>query len=145
MTGKSQLFYNWLKLGNFQTKFHKSYFFYQIFHPLYDVMQKEIENLKFVQCVKFELMDSLENNGTKYLLFLDESCEEICNSETVVDFATAGRQRGLSAIYTQRNLFHQRKLGRNVEFQNTLIVLFKSPRDVRQSVRLVYNCVLDQS
>ena len=71
-------------------------------------MQKEIENLKFVQCVKFELMDSLENNGTKYLLFLDESCEEICHSKTVVGFATAGRQRGLSAIYTKRNLFHQR-------------------------------------
>ena len=30
-------------------------------------MQKEIENLEFVQGVKFEFIDSLKNNGTKYI------------------------------------------------------------------------------
>ena len=46
--------------------------------------------------------------------------------------ATSGRHRGLSTIYIQHNLFHQNKLGRDVELQNTHIVLFKSPRDVMQ-------------
>ena len=70
------------------------------------------------------------------MLFIDNSCEEICNSEAFVDIATAGRYRGLSTIYIKHNLFHQSKLGRDVELQNTHIVLFKSPRDVLQVTTL---------
>ena len=99
-------------------------------------MQKEIENLEFVQGVHFEFIDSLKNNGTKYLLFFDGSCEEICNSKAFVDIATAGRHRGLSTIFIKHNFFHQSKLGRDVELQNTHIVLFKSPRDVMQVTTL---------
>ena len=124
-SGKSQLIYNWLKIGTFQPKFDKIYFFSQHFQPLYDVMQKEIENLEFVRGVKFEFIDSLQNNGTKYLLTFDDSCEEICNSKTFVDLATAGRHRGMSStIYIKHNLFHQSKLGRDVELQ--LLTLFSS-------------------
>ena len=135
-TGKSQLIYNWLKIGTFQPKFDKNYFFYQQSQPLYDVMQKEIENLEFVRGVNFEFIDSLKNNGTKYLLSFRDSCEEICNSKAFVDIATAGRHRGLITIYIKHNLFHQSKLGRDVELQNTHIVLFKSPRDVMQITTL---------
>ena len=133
---KSQLIYNWLKIGTFQPKFDKIYFFYQHSEPFYDVMQKENENLEFVKVVYFEFIDSLKNNGTKYLLIYDGSCEEICNSKAFVDNATAGRHRGLSTIYIKHNLFHQSKLGRDVELQNTHIVLFKSPRDVMQVTTL---------
>ena len=99
-------------------------------------MQKKIENLEFVQGVNFDFIDSLKNNGTKYLLIFDDSCEEICNSKAFVDIATAGRHRGLSAIYIKHNLFHQSKLGRDVELQKTHIVLSKSPRDVMQVTTL---------
>ena len=57
-------------MGTFQPKFDKIYFFYQHCQPLYDVMQKEIENLEFVQGIDFEFFDSLKNNGTKYLLIV---------------------------------------------------------------------------
>ena len=99
-------------------------------------MQKEIENLEFVQGVSFEFIDSLKNNGTKYLLIFDDSCEEICNSKAFVDIATTGRHQGLSTIYIKHNLFHQSKLGRDVVLQNTHIFLFKSPRDVKQVTTL---------
>ena len=66
------------------------------------------------------------------MLIFDDSCEENCNSKAFVDIATAGRHRGRSTIYIKHNLFHQSKLGRDVELQNTHIVLFKSPRDVMQ-------------
>ena len=99
-------------------------------------MQKEIENFEFVQGVNFEFIDSLKNNGTKYLFLFDDSCEEICNSKTFVDIATAGRPRGLSTIYIKHNLFHQSNLGRDVELQNTHIVLLKSPRDLMQVTTL---------
>ena len=131
-TGKSQLFYNWLKIGTFQPKFDKIYFFCQHSQLFYDVMQKEIENLVFLRGVSFEFFDSLKNNGTKYLLIFDNSCEEICNSKAFADNATAGRHRGLSTIYFEHNFFHQSKQGRDVELQNAHIVLFKSTRDVMQ-------------
>ena len=135
-TVKLQLINNWLKNGTFQPKFDKIYFFYQHSQLLYDVMQKEIENLEFVQGVKFQFIDLLKDNGTKYLLIFDGSCEEICNSKAFVNNATAGRNRGLSTTYIKHNLFHQSKLGRDVELQNTHLVLFKSPRDAMQATTL---------
>ena len=78
-------------------------------------MQNEIENLQFVRGVNYEFIDSLKNNGTKYLLIFDDSCEKIWKSKAFVDIATARRLRGLSKIYIKHNLFHQNKLGRDVE------------------------------
>ena len=95
-------------------------------------MQTQIENIEFVRGVDFDFVDSLKNNGTKYLLIFDDSCANICNSKALVDIATTERHRGLSTIYIKHNLFNQSKLGRDVELQNTHIVLFKSPRDVMQ-------------
>ena len=95
-------------------------------------MQKENDCIKFVKGVNFELIDSLKNNGTKYLLLFDDSCEEVCSSEEFVKIATVGRHRGLSTIYIKNNLFHKSTLGRDIELQTTHIALFKSPRDVMQ-------------
>ena len=108
-------------------------------------MQKEIKNPEFLQGVNFEFLDSLKNNRTKNLLKFDESCEEICKSKAFVDIATAGRHRGLSTIYIKHNLFHQSKLGRDVELQNTHIVPFNSPRDVLQKTTLGAQLILVQS
>ena len=70
------------------------------------------------------------------MFIFDDSFEEIRNSKAFVESATAGRHRGLSTVYTKHNLFQQSKLGRDVELQNTHIVLFKSPRDVMQVTTL---------
>ena len=56
----------------------------------------------------------------------------ISNSKAFVDIAIAGRHRSLSTIYIKHNLFHQSKLGRDVELQNTHIILFLSPSDAMQ-------------
>ena len=100
------------------------------------------KNIEFLQGVNFEFTDSLKNNGTKYLLIFDHSCEIFCNSKAFVDIATAGRHRALSIIYIKHNLFHQSKLGRDVELQNTHIVLFKSPPDVMEVTTLGAQFVL---
>ena len=88
-----------MKNGIFQPKFDKTYFSYQHSQTLYDVMRKEIENLEFVQGVNFEFLDLLKYNGINYLLIFDNSSEKIRNSKSFVDFATAGRHRGLSTIF----------------------------------------------
>ena len=93
-------------------------------------MQKEIENLEFLQSVNIGNEDSLKNNSIRWSLIFEYSCGEVCNSKACVEIATAGRHRGLSTIYIKHNLFHQRKLGREVKLQNTQFVLFESPSDV---------------
>ena len=74
-TGKLQLINKRLIIGSFHPIFDKIYFFYQYSQPLYNVMQKETKNLEFVQGVNFEFIDSLKNNGAKYLLLFVDSCE----------------------------------------------------------------------
>ena len=66
------------------------------------------------------------------MLLIDDYCEEISNSK-FVKFATAERHRELNTKHIKQNLFHQSKVGRDVELQNTHIVLFKSPREVLQT------------
>ena len=109
-------------------------------------MQKEIDYLEFVQGVHLEFINSLKNNVTKYLLIFDDSCADTCNSKEFVDLATAGRHRGFSTIYIKHKLFHQSKLAKDVELQNTHTVGFKSPWDVHQvatlSVQLGFGSVL---
>ena len=143
-TEKSQLIQNWLKNETFQPNFDKLYFFHQHTQKLYFVMEKEFENLEFARGVNFEFIDSLKNNGKKYLLIFDDSCEENCNAKAFVDNATAGRHYGLSTIYIKQNLFHQNKLGRDVELQNTHIVLSRSPLDVMHGSALSAQLGLDQ-
>ena len=95
-SGITYVIHEWLKVGTFEPKFDKISFFYQHPQPLYDVMQKEIDNLEFNQGVHFEFINSLKNNGTKNLLIFGESCAEICNSKEFVDIATTGRHRAFS-------------------------------------------------
>ena len=109
------------------TKVWQNWFFYQLSQPLYDVMHKTIENLKFVQSINLEFVDSLQKNGIRNLLFFDDSCEETCNSKTFIGIATAEKSYGLGTICIKHNVFHQSKLGRDVELQNTHCSLQISP------------------
>ena len=66
----------------------------------------------------------------KKLLMFDDFCEKISNSKQ--EFTTAGRHKGLNTIYNKHKLFHQSKLEKVVELQNTHTVFLKSPRDILQ-------------
>ena len=122
---KSHLVFDWFEIGTFQTAFDKNFYFYQHYHSLYSQMQRK--TLKFIQGVDFDLIENLHNNGTKYLLIFEDSCEEISNCKQFVKIATAGRHRGLNTIYIKHNLIPHSKLGRDVALQKTHIVLFQSP------------------
>ena len=130
-TGKSQFVYNWPNLEPFNQNLTKFTFSSTVADTLW-CYAKKIENLEFVQGVNSELLDPLKNNGTKHLWIFDVSCEEICNSKAFNNIAIARRHRGLGNIYIKHNLFHQSKLGRDVQLHKTHIVFFKSPRYVRQ-------------
>ena len=72
-------------------------------------MQKEIDKLEFVQGVRFGFINSLINNGTKYLLIFDDSCAEICNSKEFVDIATALADIGDLVLYTLNTTYCTKK------------------------------------
>lgn len=135
-SGKSQLVADMLSNGTFQPSYDKIIYFYQHFQPLYSDMLSNIQNIEFIQCVNFELVENLPSDGTNYLLIFDDSCAEISRSKEFEKIATSGRHKKLNAIYIKHNLFHKSAIGRDVELQNTHIVLFKSPRDVNQITRL---------
>ena len=96
---KSQFIYNWLRIGTCPPKNNKTSFFNKTRSHFTMLCKKNRDNLEFVQCVYFEFLHSLKNNGTKFSLTFYDFCEEYCNSKAFVDFATAGRQSGLSTIY----------------------------------------------
>ena len=130
--GKSHLIEQFFVHKIFEPIFDKVYFFYQHYQRGLNDRLPKLVNVEFIAGVNYELIDSLPNDGTKYLLIFDDSCDEICSSKQFQKIATAGRHRNLSVIYIKHNLFHQGSLGRDIELQNTHIVLFKSPRDVQQ-------------
>ena len=98
-----------MKISTFQPAFDKIFYSYQNYQLLY--IQKQRINLKLVHEVAFDLIENLPNNGTKYLLIFDVSCED---------------------TEIEHNL-HRSKLKRALELQNTHIVLFLSPGDVLQA------------
>ena len=77
------------------------------------------------QVVQFELIENVQNIGKKYSLFFDDSCEKISNSKQFAKIFTAGRH-GDRIQYILSMTFSSKKIGREVELQNTDIVLFKS-------------------
>ena len=71
---------------------------------------------------KFRKLKNLPNIGIKYLLIFDDFCKEISNSKQFLKIITTGRNMGLNTIYTNYKVYHQNKLERDVELQNTHII-----------------------
>ena len=114
-------------MGTFLPKFVKIYFFNRHSQPLYDVMQREFENLEFVQGVNFEIEDSLKTNGTKYLFQFYKSSEKIRNSKAFVDIATAERHRELCTKYIGHNCFIKANLGETLSHRSPTMFFQNSP------------------
>ena len=68
---QDRVFYEMLKNGTPEPNFDKKLLFQSNFQPLHNVMHRKIENLEFLQCVNFEIIDASKNNGTKHLLIFD--------------------------------------------------------------------------
>ena len=143
--GKSQLIFEMLQNGTFQPPFDKILYFYQEYQLMYSDMLTKIPSIEFIKGVDFTLIMDLPNDGTNYLLIFDDSCTEICNSKEFEKIATSGRHRKLNVAYIKHNLFHKSSLGRDIELQNTHIIMFKSPRDVHQIRKLGQQLGLDKN
>lgn len=131
--GKTRFVFDLIEKNIFKPPFEKIFYFYQHYQKLFGEMVKNFPHIEFIQGVNFDMINNdIPNDGTSYLLIFDDSCEEISKSKEFQALATAGRHKKLSVIYIKHNLYHKSPLGRDIELQNTHIVLFKSPRDVQQ-------------
>ena len=99
-SGKYYLIQDLLIIGTFRPNFDKIYYLliYYFYQSHYALMFRNNKNFHVIQGVDFEFIQSLSNNGTKYLLIFDASCEEISSSKDFVKVATAGRHKGLITI-----------------------------------------------
>ena len=93
-------------------------------------MQKEIENFEFVQGVDFEFLESLKNNGTKYLLTFDDSCEEICKPLLILLLLADIKVWVLFTFST--TCFIKANLDETLSSRTQTLFLSESPGDVMQ-------------
>ena len=132
-------------MKNIQPKYDEIYFCYQHSQPLYDVLQQETENLEYVQGVKFEFIDSLKNNGTKYFYFLTIHVKRFAiqkrllilrKMEDIVDLA-------LFTLWT--TCFIKANLGERLSSKIRALFSSNLPAIWCKPVRSVHSWVLDQS
>ena len=83
-TGLSQLIYSWLKMGTFQTKIDKDYFFDQHSQTPHDVMQKKIDKLEVVRGVNFEFINSLKTTVQLTCYFLTNQLKQTAIKERLL-------------------------------------------------------------
>ena len=99
-------------------------------------MQKETDNLEFVQGVHFEFFNSSKKTVIKVYSFLMTRVQNFATLRSLWTLLLLSDIAEFYTIYIKHNLFHQNKLGRDIELQNTHIVLFKSPRGMHQFAAL---------
>jgi len=63
-SGKTQFIYNMLKNTVFRPEFNRIFYFYQHFQQIYQMIQQEINNIEFIQCIDFDMINELPNDGT---------------------------------------------------------------------------------
>ena len=106
-SGKTHLISKMLKKGTFVPAFDKIFYFYQYFQKLYAEMQQEIRIIEFISSLDVDFTENFLNDGTNYLLFFDDSCDEISRSKQFEKIAIAGRHRKINCIYIKHNLFEK--------------------------------------
>ena len=126
-SGKTKMIFNMLLRGTFQTRFSKILFCYKDFQPQFPLLRKKL-SVQFLRFQNFDFLMNLED----CLLIFDDSCEEFYSNKTFVKLATAGRDKNIATINVKHNIFQQNRWSRTIDLNTTLIILFKSIRDVQQ-------------
>ena len=68
----------------------------------------------------------------KVLAVFDDSCDEILQSASFANLATAGRHKGVNVIFIKHNLYQQGKYCVTVDKNTTHLIILKSPRIGKQ-------------
>ena len=124
--GKTELIFQMLLKNTFYPKIKSIYYFYQHEQPKFSSIERN-STIFFTKISGFDFISQLEN----CLFVFDDSCEEIFSDKEFSKLATAGRHRNISVIYVKHNIFQQSIWSRTIDLNTTLIVLFRSPRDIQ--------------
>ena len=144
-TGKTQLILsmltkdprNYNDVETFYPKYNNVVYFYRFWQPVYDVFLQRLSSgvIKFVKGVTADALDKViddANPTQSTMLVFDDSCEEILQSASFANLATAGRHKGLHVIFIKHNMYQQGKYSVTIDKNTTHIILMKSPRIGKQ-------------
>ena len=146
-TGKTNLIFGLLyypitykQYGIFTPAFHHTVYFYKFWQPIYDdfiLLANALQ--RKIQFEKIETRDDLDNavkdltlSNDKRLLIFDDSCEELLDSSAFLTIATAGRHKGLHAVYVKHNIYQKGKHSVTVDKNTSHNLLLKTPRIEKQ-------------
>ena len=104
--------------------------------PAYEEMMITVANITFVEGLSDDLEERIDLS-IRNLVIIDDFMNEVSNNKRLTSIFTKGcHHRNISCIFILQNIFHQGKELRNISLNAHYIVLFKSPRDISQVVRL---------
>ena len=133
-SGKSVFVSNLLRQQKFCPQIENIYWFYRMYQPLYDELQREGYNIKFIEGIPEDLskpkfFDKTNNN----LAIIDDLHLEQSSSKHIAQlFCNSGRLSNTSVIFITQNLFFKQSFGRDIRLNANVIVCFKNPQDRQQ-------------
>jgi len=113
-------------------------FCYNVFQDIYEVMEKEISNLKMNEGLPTqEQIDNFITDKRHRLIILDDMQEAIRNNSFIEQLFTVGcHHKHISIMYVTQNLFQRGTNSRTIALNSYYQILFPSNRDMGQIATL---------
>ena len=127
-TEKAQLLYNWLRIGTNQQKFDEIHSLYQHTQPLYDVLQKEIENILFVRGVNFEKIESLKTTLQSTWWTLKNQVKKVATQNHLLMLILLEDILDWKLFTLSKTCFVKTILGKTLSTRNSKQFSFNTPR-----------------
>ena len=113
---------------------------YGVHQPLFESMEKEIENIEFHEGLPLENTLDEYADGKHLLIVLDDLMNSVLNSELAEKlFVQSCHHKGFSVVYISQNLYQKGKFSRAIGLNCTYMCLFRNARDTSQ-----INCLARQ-
>lgn len=111
---------------------------YGVYQPMYDEMEKEIDNIQFFHGLPSETqLKEFAKDSQFRLLIIDDLLQSAKNDATVEKTYTAfAHHLKLGVIFVTQNLFSNGRVSRTVSLNANYIILFRNLRDVNQIATL---------
>ena len=111
---------------------------YGVYQDLFDVMEREISCITFVEGLPSrEDISALTSAGEHTVLVLDDLMSQVVNNtEAELLFTQGAHHRKMTVIFISQNLFSQGKCARTIALNTHYLILFKNFRDNSQIVHL---------
>lgn len=134
-SGKTTFIFNLLKNKKmFQPNFEEIIFVYSTWQPLYDEIEKLLDNISFVNRIPLkEEIEKITQDMKPRLIIFDDQMTHLTECPDITEYFTVfTHHRQLSCILVLQNLFYQAQCIRDISYNVQGIILFKNLRSPQQ-------------